>query len=338
MDARRDNPDVIVIGGGPGGAAAAIACAQRGLSVTLLERDRFDSERPGETMHPGVRPVLEQLGLGPQLADLASGLHEGVEIAWGDAPVRFQPYGADEGGPWRGFQVWRQDFDAALLGLATSAGVRVRQPCAVRHVAVENGRIVSVDTDEGLLHPRLVIDASGRARHLARQLGLSHIQRSPQLIARYGYVTGSCPARDVAPRIVGDHTGWTWTAKIRDGLYQWTRGAFDGAVNDDWSPEEFAGMAPLSRTRGADVTWRIADQLAGHNWFLVGDAAATLDPTSARGVLKSILTGMMAAHLSAAVLGGKITPQQAASGYDAWLNDWFATDVEQMAQFYKLLV
>ena len=104
-----------------------------------------------------------------------------------------------------------------------------------------------------------------------------------------------------------------------------------------WLPAEFQGMAPLSRTRGADVTWRIAERLAGPNWFMAGDAAATLDPTSSRGVLKSILTGMMAGHLADAAYRGKLTPLQAASSYHDWLLDWFDKDVKQMQQFYHLL-
>lgn len=338
MGAGQDDPGIVVIGGGPAGAAAAIACATRGLSVTLLERDAFDSERPGETMHPGVRPVLEQLGLGARLDTLATALHAGVHVQWGDAPERFQPYGADENGAWLGFQLWRQDFDQAMLEVAAAAGVRIRQPCAVRDVTVENGVVRSVETDEGPLRPALVIDASGRSRQLARRLGLSHSEYSRRLVARYGYVTGSCPLRDDAPRIVGDATGWTWTARIRDGLYQWTRVNFEEApVDDGWSPDEFRGMAALSRTRGADVTWRIADRLAGENWFLVGDAAATLDPTSARGVLKSLLTGMMAGHLASASLSGKIPAATAAQAYDDWLKDWFRKDVQQMASFYETL-
>jgi flavin-dependent dehydrogenase len=85
------------------------------------------------------------------------------------------------------------------------------------------------------------------------------------------------------------------------------------------------------------VTWRIATTLAGENWFLVGDAAATLDPTSSRGVLKSMMTGMMAGHLAEPVIAGKMGWQQASSGYGEWLRDWFETDITQMSGFYGRL-
>ncbi len=55
--------DVIILGGGPAGSATAIICAQHGLQVALLERDKFPRNRPGETLHPGVEPLLGQLGV-----------------------------------------------------------------------------------------------------------------------------------------------------------------------------------------------------------------------------------------------------------------------------------
>ena len=46
---------------------------------------------------------------------------------------------------------------------------------------------------------------------------------SPRLTARYGYVRGECPACGDSPAIAADHDGWTWTAKIDQDLYHWTR-------------------------------------------------------------------------------------------------------------------
>ena len=48
--------DVVVVGGGPAGSSAAISCAEAGLRVALLERERFPRDLPGETLPPGVEP------------------------------------------------------------------------------------------------------------------------------------------------------------------------------------------------------------------------------------------------------------------------------------------
>ena len=106
--------DVVVVGGGPAGGAAAIACAARGLRVVLLQRDAAELDRPGETLHPGVEPLLAQLGVADRLAEVTGARPAGIWIEWG-GPRRFEPYGEDADGPWRGFQVSRAAFDTLLL-------------------------------------------------------------------------------------------------------------------------------------------------------------------------------------------------------------------------------
>jgi flavin-dependent dehydrogenase len=331
MASRHVDADIIVVGGGPAGSATAITCAARGLRVILFERDSFTRERPGETLHPGIEPLLGQLGVADRLGSVVGARHAGIWIEWG-GPRRFEPFGADASGPWTGFQVWRQDFDALLLQRARETGVAVRQPVAVTAMD-EDGAVVSA---AGRATARIVIDATGRSRWLGRALRIASPPRSPRLFARYGYARGTCPARDEAPALVADSSGWTWTAMVRANTYQWTRLAFDGRwPQSDWMPQEFAGLTPLGPSRGADVTWRLADAVARPGWFMVGDAAAILDPTSSHGVLRAIASGIMAGHLAAAVLRGAARPAQTAAAYQDWLSGWFKTDAAKLSQFYR---
>lgn len=328
MDARHFDADVIVVGGGPAGSAAAISCATRGLRTILFERELFARERPGETLHPGIEPLLAQLGVA-ELDQVVGARHSGIWIEW-NGERRFEPFGSDANGPWAGFQVWRQDFDDLLIARAQDAGVDVRRPCAVTGMD-ENG----VVTDEGFVTAPVTVDATGKARWLARALDIASPARSPKFLARYGYAQGSCPERDDAPLLVGDARGWTWTAMVRSNTYQWTRLSFEGIEPDaGWMPQEFRQLKPLGRSRGADVTWRIADEVARPGWFMVGDAGAMLDPTSSRGVLKAIMSGMMAGHLIAAVLRGAAPAEEAAAAYNDWCAGWFAADAARLSQFY----
>jgi len=123
MDDRPVDADVVVVGGGPAGSAAAIACAARGLSVVLCERERPGRERPGETLHPGIEPLFEQLGIADRLAQVVGARHAGIWIEWG-GPRRFEAFGGDASGQWSGFQVWRADFDALLLARAARSASR----------------------------------------------------------------------------------------------------------------------------------------------------------------------------------------------------------------------
>lgn len=144
-------------------------------------------------------------------------------------------------------------------------------------------------------------------------------------------------AYDDAPSLVGDASGWTWTALVRPRTYQWTRISFGGQPRSDLPPPQLLGLTPRARTRGADVTWRMAAEVAGPGWFMVGDAAATLDPTSSHGVIKAIMSGMAAAHLIAAVLDERTPGEATAVAYHDWLAGWFSADAAKLARFYRTL-
>lgn len=337
--------DVAVLGAGPGGAAAAIMCARAGLRVALVERDAFPRGRPGETLHPGVEPLLEQLGVAAAVRDAGFLRHAGHWIEWGGAR-RFEPFGADDAGPWLGLQAWRADFDALLLARARAVGVAVLQPCRAVRPLVAGARVVGVETSAGPLVAPFVVDAAGGGHWLARRLKLTIKKYSRRLTARYGYAEGACAARDEAPSIVADARGWTWTARVRPGLYQWTRLTLDdgegsepsgaGELAPDWLPKELSGLRPRGAARGADVTWRAAESPAGAGYFLCGDAAAVLDPASSHGVLKALMSGMMAAHQIALVRSGRGGERDAAARYNAWLGEWFAHDVARLRELYAV--
>jgi 2-polyprenyl-6-methoxyphenol hydroxylase-like FAD-dependent oxidoreductase len=131
--------DVIIAGGGPAGAATAIACAQRGLRVRLFERAIFVGHRPGETLHPGIEPLLRQLGLAERFQATVGARHSGIWLSWGGRK-QFQPYGTDQDGARHGFHVSRTAFDQLLLDYANEQGVDVRQPCAVDRVQLAQER------------------------------------------------------------------------------------------------------------------------------------------------------------------------------------------------------
>jgi len=342
-----------VLGGGPGGSSVAIECARAGLRVVQVERERFPREHVGETLHPGVEPLLTQLGVWAEVRSANFLRHEGNWIEWAGAPRRFEAFGADDGGgAWQGLQAWRADFDAILLERARALGVRVLQPCQIVRPLLSGQRVVGLETASGdFLRAPFVVDAAGDRHWLARQLHLPIKKYSRRLTARYGYVEGACEVRDDAPQIVSDARGWTWTARVRPQLYQWTRLSVAGEEDEDeggasssshgdrdekWLPAEFRGLKRRGASKGADVTWRMVERAAGAGYFLVGDAAAVLDPASSHGVLKAIMAGMMAAHSIANVFAHQLTEQDAARRYCDWLRTWFEHDVVRLRELYTI--
>jgi 2-polyprenyl-6-methoxyphenol hydroxylase-like FAD-dependent oxidoreductase len=105
----------------------------------------------------------------------------------------------------------------------------------------------------------------------------------------------------------------------------------------NWLPQELVGLQRCGRTTGADCSWRSVPAAAGPGYFLAGDAAAVLDPASSHGVLRALMSGMMAGHLLGQVVGRGLPEEQAASAYRDWLANWFAHDVWKLRELYSAL-
>ena len=195
--------DLIVVGGGPAGAAAGIEALGRGLRVALLERRPFPRHRPGETLHPGVEPILRQLGVFAAVEALQPIRPAAVMTAWGQAG-RLIPFGQDDRGPWRGFQVLRSDFDRLLLLRFTELGGKLVQPAADVSPIVGADSVRGVRSGALVLEAEATIDASGCGGFLRRMLGIGVSRCSSRLVARYGYRRGAFAA---TPHLTGDATG-----------------------------------------------------------------------------------------------------------------------------------
>jgi flavin-dependent dehydrogenase len=328
--------EVLIVGGGPAGAATAITCAAAGLSTCVLDRAAFPRDRPGESLHPGVEPLFDRLGVGDAVRAARFVRYTGLWMTW-DGPRQFVPFGEDASGPWRGFHAWRADLDTLLLARARALGAEVLQPRRALHPLRGEGQaVVGVETDAGPVHARVVVDAGGGSHWLARHLDLPRVEVSPRLVATYGYVKDAGEAEEDEPRIVADDAGWTWTARVRPGVRQWTRLTFDGRpVPGERRPPELRGCEPLGRERGAEVTWRRVVAPAGPGYVLVGDAAAVLDPASSHGVLRALMSGMMAGHAIVRAASGALPWDAACAGYSEWLRRWFEHDAAHLRERYR---
>src|SRR4051812_34069572 len=74
-----------VVGGGPGGVMLALLLARRGVAVTLLEAaPTFDRDFRGDTIHPGLLEILDEIGLADRLHDVPHVKMYGPTLPGGD--------------------------------------------------------------------------------------------------------------------------------------------------------------------------------------------------------------------------------------------------------------
>src|SRR6185369_14780456 len=149
---------------------------------------------------------------------------------------------------------------------------------------------------------------------------------------RYGYCYGNCREAEDAPIFSGTDDGWNWIARLGPRHYAWTALRFDGAPPS--IPESVRGLRPAGPVRGADVTWRIVSACAGPGYFITGDAASVMDPAASHGVIKALMSGILAADLAARVAEGNTTEAVAAQAFDAWTRQWHSADTERLTTLY----
>src|ERR1700761_69563 len=128
--------DVLVIGGGPAGSAAAIVLAERGHRVVLLEKEHHPRFHIGESLLPANLPLFERLGVAEQVK--AIGMQKwGAEFISPWHGGRSETFNFDEA--WNkslpfAYQVRRSEFDQILMRRSAETGVQVFEGCRVRDV------------------------------------------------------------------------------------------------------------------------------------------------------------------------------------------------------------
>ena len=159
--------DAIILGGGPGGATAALLLAHAGWSVALIERARFPRRKVcGEYLSVTNLPLFRRLGLAEDFLNLAGppvqsvGLFARETMLSAPMPRRSATPEA------RGRALGREMLDTMLLARAGSAGARVWQPWLATRLVKQGDVFLCEATNREtravkLLRAKMVIAAHG---------------------------------------------------------------------------------------------------------------------------------------------------------------------------------
>ena len=215
MNSNTEQPErlrVAIVGAGPAGSALAILLARQGSDVTLFDDGRRAELLVGESLVPAVVPILRRLGLEEETASF-SRVKPGVSFIWSPTDrlsVTFKRF-APAVFPYA-YNIPRPHFDEALFTKAIAAGVRhvpVRarlQPASEQgagaELALAPETLAAAPVMEGR-PPHLIVDATGRARHAARVLGIPARLGPRKDVAHFAHFEGF--SWDDAPEIGRAH-------------------------------------------------------------------------------------------------------------------------------------
>ncbi len=332
---------VIVVGGGPGGSAAAISLRQRGLAVILLDQASFPRDKVcGDVLLPAAQHAVQMLGL--DVSDLERRAYHCLGCVYVDATGRCVA-GAfrDLAGlprPW--WMVRRVVLDTWLVEGARRVGADVRQGWRVQSVLRDgNGGVcgVTVRRPDGsceAMAAAAVVGADGANSVVARDVGLMVRRPEDVCLATRAYVSGLKKSEPYLTIFSTAHTlpGCAWIAPV--GPHEANVGL--GLTQAD---AQRLGMTPQGlfdvmrercpgleqRLRGATVQasqgWWLPGAterrpLVGNGFLLVGDAGAMVDPFTGHGIHHALQAGILAGEVLAAVLRSGLPTIEALQPYE----------------------
>lgn len=346
-------PDLVVIGGGPAGSTAAAAAARAGLSVVLLEASHHPRPHVGESLLPGIIPILQQIDALAAVEAAGFARKTGASHRnWGRTP-RWDLWFSDSDAYDHAWLVERDRFDAILFDAAQRAGTRVHPHTRVTELLWNDDTLTGLrwrdrDGTETTARPGLVIDASGsaalcaNARDLRRPIeGLIH----EALWAHWEGVTPLPAPRQHQAYFVAEPGGWLWVFPLRGGrtsigvvrldrpVLSGTRAEYEHAVAQSPALAErmtkgARRVSPVRRER--DWSYRV-EPVAGPGWMAVGDAAGFIDPILSTGVHLAMHSGWHAAQSAVALL--REGDREAPARYAAHHRELFE-DLLRMVRFY----
>ncbi len=316
--------DVLVVGGGPAGAATGYWLAAAGHEVCVVERKTFPREKTcGDGLTPRAVRQLNDMGLADDLTAFhrfeglratAHGVR--LDLRWPSHPD-FPPYG---------YVVRRRDLDQLVADNAVKAGATLWQGADAVAPLVERGFVSGATVRRqagsapGPVRARYVVVADGANSRFGRALGTFRTREWPYGTAIRGYWASPRhddpwieSALDVKDRSGNPLPGYGWIFPVGDGTVNIGVGLLSTfrdfkSVNTTHLLQEYVATAPeywgLSPEPacGKPTSGRLpmggsVGPKAGPTWLVVGDAAGTVNPFNGEGIDYAYETGRLAAEV-----------------------------------------
>jgi len=348
--------DVIVIGGGLAGKAAALQLARASLRVICIAPPDTMRQPVGESLDWSAPDLLKALGLPmEELVNTKTATwkrHVTLKSRDG-CSEHYVPTPWLAGAPFhielRTLHVDRVRLDQQLLQLTIDSGVTLVHDKVVR-VERDGKKISAVQTAGGArFSSPWFIDASGFATCLlAREFNLSAIHFGPAKVAMWTYfpVPESIEGTTLYMEPIStEYLDWIWEIPISPKVVSVGYVTTGAATKDKREQglsvesifrqqltkfprfEQLLGQAPLDEPAVTSFRSRAYAGVAGTNWLIAGEAASMVDPITANGVTAALRHAAEASRL--------ILKYRKRGTLPLWARISYNSRVLQMAKFFN---
>ena len=322
--------DLIVVGGGPAGAAATLYAHRHGLRTLLVDKESFPRDKIcGDALSGKSMSVLDELGLLDEVRELPGTAIK--EIIFGspshiDARIDMRRHDhcdplTGHTLPMGGFVIRRQVFDHFLFDRARHAAARCIEGFAVRDLIFEDGAVCGVRGQAGKepaeFRAPIVLGCDGFNSIVARKTGIYEHDSNHWVVALRCYYEGVAGLTDQIELHFVDEVlpGYFWIFPLENGcanvgigmLHRYIKKrdvklkeALDAVIHRDPFRDRFTQASRLEEPVGWNLPVGSKHRRSyGDGFMLLGDAAGLIDPFTGEGIGNALYSGRLAAEVAA---------------------------------------
>lgn len=307
---------VVIAGGGPAGASAAIALCNLGIDCMVINNGKKGSFTPGESLAPNTIIALQQLEADHILQSADHISYTGNEVVWGSDEARSRYFFNEPFG--NGWHLDRCLFEQQLLAVATERGAdwqegwrisEVKRAGNKMHVSCtgNNNTVMQIECD-------WVLDCTGRASVVARKLGVR--KQTIDRLAAFCFVLEQAPGPLSGISFIESvNDGWWYAAPVSNdkivvnfmtdsdqhdvkkyALEEWI---FQKLHQARHLPQhvQITHASQILQAQIRTATTSFLEKAVGTGWISAGDALCSYDPLTSFGITAAIANGYRAASV-----------------------------------------